>query len=44
MVSSEMSFKLHNDAFTTWLVPIPAEIKLAVIVNTKLQELWAQKA
>lgn len=40
----EMSFKMWNDAFATWLVAIPAEIKLAVTVNTEPQDVWAQNA
>lgn len=43
MLDTEMSFKMWNDAFSTWLVAILAEIKLAVTVNTKPQDVWAQK-
>lgn len=44
MLDTEISFKMWNDAFATWLAAIPAEIKLAATVNTKPQDVWAQKA
>ena len=44
MLDTAVSFKMWNDASPTWLAAIPAEMKLAVTVNTKPRDVQAQRA